>query len=359
MGVHYFYTWITRRYPLFKKNYDPEVIPAIDNFFIDLNGVLYKCARDDKALYRDILKGKKMDEIFSAIYNYINFLVNHVRPRKRIYIAIDGVAPKAKMNNQRQRRYHSARANKSLNEFLTEELHSDQGIVSFKNNSITPGTEFMIDLITQIKFFIKRKIHEDDNWKNIEVIFSGGDVPGEGEHKIMDWLRGWKQSIDYNINESHCVYSSDADLIFLSMSLHLPKMIIIRETLKFDDKKVNSATKRHHEEQKIELLFINLLREYFLLEFEADKKKYTHPFDIERLIDDFIFISFFIGNDFLHKLYCMSTKKGNFDEIIDIFKDTLPTLGDYLTDKGRINWVPFLKFLKRISHLENKMIATT
>lgn len=359
MGVHYFYTWVTRRYPLFKKNYDPEVIPSIDNFFIDLNGVLYKCAKDDKALYRDILKGKPMDEIFSLIYNYINFLVNHIRPRKRIYIAIDGVAPKAKMNNQRQRRYHSARANKSLNDFLTDELHTSQGIVSFKNNSITPGTEFMIELIRHIKFFIQRKIHEDDNWKNVEVIFSGGDVPGEGEHKIMNWIRGWKQSKDYDINESHCVYSLDADLIFLSMALHLPKILILRETMKFDSKKVNSATKRHHEEQEMELLFINLIREYMELEYAPLKNKFQHPYDLERIIDDFIFISFFIGNDFLHKLYCMSTKKGNFDEIIEIFKQTLPTLGDYLTNKGRINWGPFLVFLKKIRHLENKMIATT
>ena len=59
MGVHYFYTWVTRRYPLFKRSYDPETMPNIDNFYLDLNGVLYKCAKDDKALYRDILKGKE------------------------------------------------------------------------------------------------------------------------------------------------------------------------------------------------------------------------------------------------------------------------------------------------------------
>lgn len=359
MGVHYFYTWVTRRYPLFKKLYDPEIIPAIDNFFIDLNGVLYRCAKDDKALFRDILKGKNFGEIFASIFNYINFLVNHTRPRKRIYIAIDGVAPRAKMNNQRQRRYHSARANKSLNDFLTNELQTDPGVVSFKNNSISPGTDFMMDLIDHVKFFVQRKIHEDDNWKGIEVIFSGGDIPGEGEHKIMDWLRGWKQSPDYDINESHCVYSNDADLIFLGLSLHLPKMLILREVHKFSDNPVNSATKRTTEEPQIELLFINILREYMELEYAKDKEKYTHEFDLERVIDDFILIAYFIGNDFLHQLYCMSTKKGNFDEMIEIFKSTLPNLGGYLSDKGRINWTNFGKFLQKIMPLEVKMIETT
>lgn len=301
-----------------------------------------------------------MDEIFSSIFNYMNFLINHIRPKKRVYIAIDGVAPRAKMNNQRQRRYHSAKSNRSLNEFLSGELHTDPGVVSFKNNSISPGTEFMMDLIDKIKFFIKRKIHEDDDWKNIEVIMSGGDIPGEGEHKIMDWLRAWKQSEDYDINESHCIYSNDADLIFLSLSLHLPKILILREVHKFDDKHVNSATKRHSEDQEIELLFINILREYLELEYQIDKPLYKkHKFDIERIIDDFILIAFFIGNDFLHQLYCMSTKKGNFDEIIEIFKKVLPEIDGYLSEKGVIIWPNFLQFLKKISGLENKMIKTT
>jgi 5'-3' exoribonuclease 1 len=301
-----------------------------------------------------------MDQIFSAIFNYINYLINHIRPKKRIYIAIDGVAPRAKMNNQRQRRYHSAKANRSLNEFLTGELHTSPGVVSFKNNSISPGTEFMMDLIDKIKLFIKRKIFEDDSWKHLSVFMSGGDVPGEGEHKIMDWLRGWKQSPDFDINESHCIYSNDADLIFLSLSLHLPKIVILREVQKYDDKHVNAATKRHSEEQGIELLFINLLREYLELEYQVDRHRYKQQaFDIERIIDDFILIAFFIGNDFLHQLYCMSTKKGNFDEIIDSFKRVLPGIGGYLSDKGRINWSNFLAFLKQIAYLENKMIKTT
>jgi 5'-3' exonuclease len=59
MGVHYFYTWVTRRYPLFKKLYDPEVVPVFDNFFIDLNGVLYNAYRDEGDLFRDILDSKR------------------------------------------------------------------------------------------------------------------------------------------------------------------------------------------------------------------------------------------------------------------------------------------------------------
>jgi 5'-3' exoribonuclease 1 len=150
MGVHYFYTWITRRYPLFKKQFSPQVMPNIDNFYIDLNGVLYRCAKDDGAIFKDILNGKGFDEIFRAVTNYINYLVNHMKPNKRIFIAVDGVAPRAKMNNQRQRRYHSAKSNKDMNDFLVNTLQTEPGVISYKNNSISPGTEFMMTLIEHL-----------------------------------------------------------------------------------------------------------------------------------------------------------------------------------------------------------------
>ena len=281
------------------------------------------------------------------------------KPKKRIFIAIDGVAPRAKMNNQRQRRYHSAKNNKDLNHFLKENLSTNPGLISFKNNSISPGTEFMFDLIKRLRFFIQRKIHEDDDWKKVEIILSGGDVPGEGEHKIMDWLRSWKQSKDFDINESHCVYGNDSDLVFLCLSLHLPKMVILREEQRYDRKKINSATKRTKSTTGMELLFMNLLREYMELEYSILKGKLQMEFNIERIIDDFTMLSFFIGNDFLHKLFCMNTKKGNFDEIIEIFKNTLKKLKGYISFNGKVNWKRFLILITEVENMEIKMIRTT
>jgi 5'-3' exonuclease len=70
-------------------------------------------------------------------------------------------------------------------------------------------------------------------------------------------------------------------------------------------------------------------------------------------------IAFFIGNDFLHQLYCMNAKEGNFDEIISIYKSTLAQLPGYINDKGEVHWGRFLLLLQKISKLELTMIGTT
>jgi 5'-3' exoribonuclease 1 len=48
----------------------------------------------------------------------------------------------------------------------------------FDSNCITPGTEFMALLTQNLHFFIKMKIQEDPNWRNIRVILSGHEVRG-------------------------------------------------------------------------------------------------------------------------------------------------------------------------------------
>ena len=300
-----------------------------------------------------------MDEIFMNVYNQVNMLVNHIKPSKRLFIAVDGVAPRAKANNQRDRRYCSAKEGQDSKEFLTREMQVTLEAPAMKTNSISPGTEFMFDLMEKMRFFIERKIHEDPAWRRLEVVFSGGDVPGEGEQKIMEWIRGWKQSKDFDINESHCIYSNDADLVFLALGLHLPKVALVRESRDFPDVQFSAAVRREQPAPRLEFLFINLLREYLELEFLQDAHRYTHPFDFERIIDDFILVSFFVGNDFLHQLYCMSTKRGNYDLLLQTFKATLPTLGGYLSDKGEVCWKNFLVLLHKLQSLEPVMIKTT
>ena len=71
-------------------------------------------------------------------------------------------------------------------------------------------------------------------------------------------------------------------------------------------------------------------------------------FDLERIIDDFVFFCFFIGNDFLPSLSALDIAEGSLDQLIDLYKSHLPSMTDYITEAGMIYWdraEPFIRML--------------
>ena len=91
----------------------------------------------------------------------------------------------------------------------------------------------MAKLSEQLKYFVNKKITEDANWREVQVVLSGHDVPGEGEHKIMEYIRLSRAQLDYNPNIRHCLYGLDADLIMLGLLSHDPHFCLLREEVKF------------------------------------------------------------------------------------------------------------------------------
>jgi len=88
----------------------------------------------------------------------------------------------------------------------------------------------MHELGVHLEWFVKYKLNTDPIYQNCErVVLSDSSVPGEGEHKMMDYIRNIKMAPDYNPNTRHCFYGSDADLIMLSLLTHEPHFMIIRE----------------------------------------------------------------------------------------------------------------------------------
>ena len=173
----------------------------------------------------------------------------------------------------------------------------------------------------------------------MEVVLSDSSVPGEGEHKMMDYIRQAKTHQGYDPNTRHCFYGADADLIMLSLLTHEPNFMIIREEHVI--KKTKQGGVQRLDIQKtfnFQLIFISLLREYFQLEYSSLATQMRMRFDLERVIDDFVFFCFFIGNDFLPSLSALDISEGSLDSLIDLYKDLLPSMTDYITEAGKIYW---------------------
>ena len=106
------------------------------------------------------------------------------------------------------------------------------------------GTEFMARLSAQLRYFVNKKITEDANWRDVTVVLSGHDVPGEGEHKIMEYIRLSRAQPDYDPNVRHCLYGLDADLIMLGLLSHDPHFCLLREEVKFGPASKSKGNKR-------------------------------------------------------------------------------------------------------------------
>jgi 5'-3' exoribonuclease 1 len=284
-----------------------------------------------------------------------------VKPKVSVYMAIDGVAPRAKLNQQRSRRFRSA---KDMIEAMKDKPKSTDEQVSkpvFDSNCITPGTEFLMKVSRTIQYFIRKKIKEDAAWKNLLIIFSGPDIPGEGEHKIMSHIRAMRNDPQYQPNTRHCIYGQDADLIMLGLVTHEPHFTILREVIDFNSFNQNKNTlkevKKFTKESDFQLLHLSLLREYLQLEFINEGE--TDRYDLERIVDDFVFMTFLVGNDFLPHMPTLDIGDGAFDLLFTIYKQQRQNWrqGEYLTKRGDIMDPTRLEvFLAAIGAVETEIL---
>ncbi len=378
MGVPSFYRWVAEKYPktivdALETTDQPTTAPnpnkiEFDNLYLDMNGIIHPCVHPEGRP-----PPKCEEEMFALIYAYIDRLFHVIRPRRLLFMAIDGPAPRAKMNQQRSRRFKAAKesAEKKAveHQLRAEALANDQEVPperegsGFDTNVITPGTAFMARLAQWLRYYIQLRQHSEPAWRAIRVILSDATVPGEGEHKIMEHIRRQRRMAGYDPNQHHVVHGLDADLIMLALATHEPHFTILREF------QLDRKAKEKQDEQiamgasigppKLQMLQVWVLREYLHKEFGgADEALFASVpggFDLERVVDDFVFLCFFVGNDFLPHIPALEIRDGAIDMLIYAYKQLMPALRGYLTDSGRVHLPRTEAILKEVSAYEDEI----
>ncbi|KAM7013423.1 5'-3' exoribonuclease 1 [Passerculus sandwichensis] len=349
MGVPKFYRWISERYPCLSQVLKEHQIPEFDNLYLDMNGIIHQCSHpnDDDVHFRI-----SEDKIFANIFHYLEVLFRIIKPRKVFFMAVDGVAPRAKMNQQRGRRFRSAKEAEDKIKKALEKGETLPTEARFDSNCITPGTEFMARLNEHLKYFVNMKISTDKSWQGITVYLSGHETPGEGEHKIMEFIRSEKAKPHHDPNTRHCLYGLDADLIMLGLTSHEAHFALLREEVRFGGKKAQRVCAP--EETTFHLLHLSLMREYIDYEFSPVKDKISFEYDIERIIDDWILMGFLVGNDFIPHLPHLHINHDALPLLYRTYMAILPELGGYINENGHLNLERFEKYLTRLSDFDRE-----
>lgn len=286
MGIPYYFASLIREHKGLVSRVHSTQTP--DVVAVDFNCLIHTYMDDS-------------NPIESVLVALRDILTNTCRATKFVYIAMDGLVPYAKMVQQRYRRFRTS-----------------EGVPVFDRHQISPDTPYMRELADAVRKAFPTAVLSDTT------------EPGEGEHKLLNWLK----TLAPNQRRSIIVYGLDADLILLCLSqkrLSFPYgFSLLRENANFNKDDPGFST-----------LSIWKL---------ADK--------IDMPLDQYIPLGVMcFGNDFMPSLGMFSLREGGHERAISCYQEAGQP--DLKTHEGRIAFIRVaakheLRVLKEKVHKRQK-----
>lgn len=255
---------------------------SCDWLWIDFNCIVYHCLRRPGAPVWNGLSGiaEFEAELRRSVIQYVDYLISCAGPVRGVGLAVDGVVPAAKRRQQRLRRV---------------ECKEGASAQSWDTNAITPGTGFMNDLMADLeRWRVGRvRVRPEMNW-----LVSPCTEPGEGEHKIMSWLRSELN----NNRETHMIYGLDADLILLTMLNNVCYLPNHEFKLYREEQKGGETLYSHDGKEKMLSFSLDSLINYIV------EKIPVRDATVADWIKDYVFAMSVLGNDFVPCMMSLSLK---------------------------------------------------
>eukprot|EP00759_Apiculatamorpha_spiralis_P043314 PhF_6_TR40782/c0_g1_i3/m.61554 len=393
MGIPKFARWISSRY---RRCLARSLPGPAHGLLIDMNGIIHPACHDDG---QQLEGGEK--EMIERVLVKVESLIETVNPGELVYLAIDGVAPRAKMKQQRIRRYMSAFGRSGGEEVDVDEplepeegdaqegegnaaagddnsdglmsdgeqqdIHNelqglDLGVLQinrkamtapivaqksnlplaptevFDDNSISPGTGFMVRVAEALKA-------KCQTWKtkypNVTFVISDTQVPGEGEHKLIDFIRK-----NGNPSKKYVIHGNDADLILLTLLLHNRTIILMKE-----GKWGTQVTLDYYVVDEIRKgLARDLNRRIQKLNPGLAKSSSAIP--SMGLIEDFVFLTTMVGNDFLPHLPTAFISEHTLDNFLEVYAHSFAAMQGFITDVNGLSPQRLGVFLRNYASVE-------
>jgi 5'-3' exonuclease len=340
MGVPSYFAYIIKNHPNIIKKI---ITNQYHRLYMDCNSILYDSFYEIKNL-ADLQENEIYDILLAKTVEKIEKYIGQIRPLEMVFIAFDGVAPFAKMDQQRNRRYKGRILLASSSSPSSSSKEEKEKVTT---SIFTPGTKFMNRLSEHME---KTFLHQENKYHLKEIRLATPREAGEGEHKLYVHLRENPAT-----NQNIAIYGLDADLIMLSI-FHLTyaeNLFVFREAPEFMKSSLTIDPKIKPNEKELWCLDIAKLGRSI-----ANEMACAFP-DNHRMYD-YVFLCFFLGNDFLPHFPALNIRTQGITRLLDTYRATIGSKQNTFliskTTPHSIQWSNLSKFIFSLAKNEKVFI---